>query len=403
MNKIPLFKILTVLLLPWQMMAMGSTSDSTVTTWAHCLCPEQTYTKNITREFQITPKGTTAIHNKHGNISVSTWSERKVKIEVSIAVSAGSQKEADRVLNNINVNFLATTAYVKAETMVQGMSLEGIENYTINYQVWIPTDNNLEISNKHGNCDVGNLNGSLHAQVKYGAFKAGKINADASFRADYCQSYFMSTNNLSGTVKYGTLLVDDAKNVQLDAEYNNATFRRCNEIQANTRFGTFEIGKADNVVLDTKFGSAKVLAVNSLALTSCHSRTEVRNLAGQIHASLQSGGLDIGALDKNFKRIEISAVNAVVDINCKNTDFCYQLSGVNTTCRMPSTAHPPNATTSQNYPTGQAANAGPVTKPGPPSKAITENGIFTKQGCLGATSAQAKVVANMTNGCLTIK
>ncbi len=385
-------------MLPWQAIAAERLPDSTLL-WANFSrnCPEQTYTKNIVREFQISPSGTTAIHNKHGKVTVNTWGERKVKIEVSISVNALSQQEADRALGQINVNFLSTTAFVKAETVIGSISCQSLENYVINYQVWIPTDNNLEISNKYGDCEIGNLNGGFTAQVKYGDLKAGKIKLDAVLRSDFCKAYIVSTNNLSGTVNHGSLLVDDAQNIQIEAENNTSVFRRANNIHVKARFGYLEVGKAKHVVLNTKFNTTKVMAANSLALTACNSRTEVDNLLDQLVADLQNGALEVGSVHKNFDRVEIAAVNTVVNIACQNTDFCYEISGLNTACQVPE-SHSAKAGPNPNH----ATTAGPIIKPGPKPSTVP-NGIFTRQGCVGETSAQGKFVAKMTNGSLTLK
>ena len=94
----------------------------TFAAWANG--PMQEFTKTINREFGTSADGITALYNKYGNVNVKTWQNNSVKIDVTIVVNAKSQREADESFKNINVNFINTWGYVKAETMIA----EGLNN-----------------------------------------------------------------------------------------------------------------------------------------------------------------------------------------------------------------------------------------------------------------------------------
>ena len=81
--------------------------------------PTQEFTRNINREFGTTAEGMTALYNKYGTVNVKTWQNNSVKIDISIVVNAGSQREADKIFDRIKVNFANAAGYVKAETMIE--------------------------------------------------------------------------------------------------------------------------------------------------------------------------------------------------------------------------------------------------------------------------------------------
>ena len=105
-----MFNLRTVLLLC--LMAGGTLA-------AGADCPSQEFSRTINREFNTTADGMTALYNKYGTVNVKTWQNNAVKIDITIVVNAGSQREADKIFDRIKVNFANAVGYVKAETMIE--------------------------------------------------------------------------------------------------------------------------------------------------------------------------------------------------------------------------------------------------------------------------------------------
>ncbi|MFZ4634496.1 MAG: hypothetical protein ACOYNO_09855, partial [Saprospiraceae bacterium] len=81
-------------------------------------CPDQEFTRTINRDFGTTANGMAALYNQYGKLNIKTWSENRVKIDITIVVNASDQRSADRIFDRIKVNFTNTAGYVKAETMI---------------------------------------------------------------------------------------------------------------------------------------------------------------------------------------------------------------------------------------------------------------------------------------------
>lgn len=388
-------RILFNVLLCLQPLWIGATDKGDTTVWRspfslpnpvirlYCT-PQQTFVKNINREFNTTAKGTTSIYNKHGNVTVNTWNEKKVKFEITITVNSGSQSDASKVLDQLNVNFINTNGYVKAETVIGTLDANRLQDFKVNYKVWIPTDNQLELSNRYGDSELGNLNGNLTANIKFGDLKTGNVLADINLKTEFCKAVIPSVQNLYGWANDGQIILDNAKMVQLETERSSCTFRRAEDIRLTSRFDQVDIGVAGNIIMHTKYGSCNVLSVNSMIVTSCHSKTVVDHVSKSMNADLQSGGLEIKNVQNGFDKLELSANNAMVKVNMDETSYCYELSGNNTRI---------------NLPTSESA----TTTAGPSAVKINSlSGSFTKQGCFGETSTQSKITAKMNNGALVL-
>ncbi len=374
---------------------VGATNRSDITgNWSvpalpdpalHCCCsPQQTFVKNINREFNTTAKGTTSIYNKHGNVSVNTWNEKKVKFEITITVNSGNQSDANKVLDQLNVNFINTNGYVKAETVIGTLDANRLQDFKVNYKVWIPADNQLELSNRYGDSELGNLNGNLTANIKFGDLKTGNVLADINLKTEFCKAVIPSVQNLYGWANDGQVILDNAKMVQLETERSTCTFRRAEDIRLTSRFDQVDIGVAGNVIVHTKYGSCNVISARSMIITSCHSKTVVDHVSQSMNADLQSGGLEIKNVQNGFEKLELSASNAMVKVNLDQTSYCYELSGNNTRINLP---------TSESAAISSGPNA---------VKVSSLTGSFTKQGCFGETSTQSKITAKMNNGALVL-
>lgn len=351
-----------------------------------CLYLHKEFVKNINREFPTSAQGTTVIYNKHGNININTWTEKKVKINITIVVNSTEQAEAEKVLNQINVNFVSTNGYIKAETMIGDVKGAYLKDFKVNYEVWMPADNQLDLSNKYGNTSLGNLNGNLIANVKFGDLRTGKLLADANLKTENCQAVIGSVQNIYGWINNGGIVLDNAKMVQMETERSTCIFRRVEDLRLTSRFDKIDVGIAGNLRLNIKFGSVNVISTRYMFLTSCNTACKIENLDTQLDADLQFGSLELVKVSAGFDKIVLSGLNTMINVGSSGLSFCYEINGTNTNLNLRPSS--PNMATSSASKTVKINNI---------------NGCFSRQGCLGDTNTRSKIVAKMKEGGLVIK
>ena len=61
------------------------------------------FTKNINKEFNISANGDVSLANKYGKVDLKTWSQNKVKIDITITVDARNQSNADDIFERIKI------------------------------------------------------------------------------------------------------------------------------------------------------------------------------------------------------------------------------------------------------------------------------------------------------------
>lgn len=350
--------------------------------------PAQEFTKTIQREFATAADGTTALYNKYGTVTVKTWQNNSVKIDINIVVNAKTQREADELFKKINVNFTNAWGYVKAETILaENMSNGGTgwwpaqtctNDFKINYEVWMPVSNQLDLKNKYGNSWVAALKGKLIAEIRYGDLRAEAISNDADLNLGYGKAWFTRVNNLYGQASYSELNVAEARDIQLDTKYSETKVDKANNLRITSKYDDFNLGDVEELRLQTKYANLRSTSLRSAFITAQYSDMNLATVREAIDADMCYGSLDIDALSRNFSNVNVVAKYTGVTVAVERGAAYRFDAEVNY-----ADAHVPNAATVKNRSdSGQRE---------------------TLQGYLGSESAKGMVKARLTYGDFVIK
>ncbi len=306
--------------------------------------PDQEFTKKINREFTTTANGMTALYNKYGKVHVNTWDKTSVKIDITIVVNANNQRDADKIFERINVNFTNTAGYVKAETMVNtdGKSWRpgnSCQDFKINYEVWMPIGNQLDLKNKYGNSYVGNLNGKLTADIRYGDLRTETVNNDVNLSVDYGKASMAKVRNLSGNLGYSGLVLTEAGNVQLDCKYSELQIDKASSMRVTSKYDDFNLGDIQDLRVQTKYANLRVKNAGAAFFTAQYTDVKIMNVSGTVDADLTYGSLKVGALARNFSEAKIVGKYTDVQMNVENgVAFRFDAEGTHADFKTPSGA-----------------------------------------------------------------
>jgi hypothetical protein len=299
------FGVLCLMQMPINRLEANNFSENRPINCTNC----QEFTKTINREFGTTADGMTALYNKYGKVNVNTWNNSSVKIDITIVVNANKQSEADRVFNRINVNFTNTAGYVKAETIIntddggwwKGWDNSNSEDYQINYEVYMPIGNQLDLKNKYGDSYLGNMNGKLIAEIKYGDLRTENINSECDLNLGYGKASFGKIGNLNGQISYGELSLKESKDIQLDTKYSDMHFDKSDRLRLVSKYDEIEIGSVSDLRLQTKYSDVKAQNARSAYLTTQYTDVKIDNLMELVDADMSYGSLTVSDISKNFQ------------------------------------------------------------------------------------------------------
>jgi hypothetical protein len=306
--------------------------------------PKREFTKTVNREFGTIANGMTALYNKYGKVNVNTWQNNSVKIDITIIVNASDQRGADKMFDRIKFNFANTAGYIKSETMIEQGNDWWLSEYTcqdfqINYEVWMPIGNQLDLKNRYGNAYVGALNNKLTAEIKYGDLRTEAINADADLNISYGKANMAKVQNLFGSVSYGSINVTDAKDIQLDSKYSALSTNLAGIVRITSKYDEFDFGTITELRLQTKYSGLKLQQARSVYVTGQFTDLVINNITDILDADLMYGNLTLGSLAKGFSSVQINAKYTDVKVTTeRSTAFRFAMEGSYTDIRYPNAA-----------------------------------------------------------------
>jgi hypothetical protein len=187
--------------------------------------------KNITQVYDLSSSDRVSINNKFGNIKINSWNDSKIKVEIEIVVNAKTEAKASQILDGITVNYGKEGGLVSFKTRIDS-DKSGNNNSTvnhsdcescdedkkgkgykygngnmgmkINYNVYMPTSNNIKLYNEFGNIALQDYSGAIDLHNKFGNLVAENITStDNEIFIEFGNAEIKSISNPDLVVKFG--------------------------------------------------------------------------------------------------------------------------------------------------------------------------------------------------------
>ncbi len=271
----------------------------------------QEYTQTIKREFEITPEGTTSIINKYGKVEVKTWNNNRVRIEVKILVNTTNEEIARSVFERIGVAFTDSPTRVEAVTNIEPEKKSwwswgsNKADYSINYEVFIPPANRLEMDVKYCDVSVAELRGDASLIVKYGSFEATGLGGNAVVDLTYGKGKLSNARDISATVSYSNLQIGDCRDIALSSKYSVVELENAGEVRCESKSDTYRIGSAKVIRNLGKYDNFNVKSVGELYINSKNADCRLEKVGKVLDANISYGNIFVGELSKSFSSVNL--------------------------------------------------------------------------------------------------
>jgi len=273
-------------------------------------------TKEYNEVWTASSVQTLEIDNKFGDIKINNRGGSEVTIDVLITVDAPNEAKAEELLELINVEFYKSGSTVSAETTIDP-EFKSRQKFSIDYEVNIPSDKNLDISNKYGNTVVGDLNASGEFKIGYGNFTANELNAPESgkmeLNLEYGKADVSVASDIEVVVKYSTMNFGELDDLLLDSKYTVVNIEQGSSVNANSRYDTFNFEEVASVTAESKYTHFKIGELSkSLKIDAGY---------GGIRVDEVSSGFESINITNSYGHIAIGLDNAsyLLDAEC---DYC---------------------------------------------------------------------------------
>ncbi len=279
-------------------------------------------TKNYTKSYTVKANDKLEIDNLYGRISVNTWNRNEIKVDVQVKVAAKDEADAKKLLSKVSINnskvgskvsFKTNIAKENVWNLLSGNNKNIYRRIEINYVIYMPTRNALDISNQWGIIELPDFEGKVVINCSYTNLIAQSLSNTAEIHIN------------NGDAKIAKLKMSDL----------------------NISYGNLSLGSADQLTAVVNFSSAKIGKINTSGVINMQYGT----------------GLQIDDLDKNMKNLSVNSSfsnvklglsdtkNANFNVTVRNGSFSYNNPAINMASKNPadSTANSGQWQPSQNY------------------------------------------------------
>lgn len=264
-------------------------------------------TKEYNESWAASSVQTLEIDNKFGDIRINNSGGSEVTIDVLITVEAPNEAKADELLDMINVEFDKSGSTVSAETVLDP-GFKSRQKFSIDYEVNIPSDKNLDISNKYGNTAVGVLNADGEFNIGYGNFTANELNAPESgkieLNLEYGKSDISSSGDIEVEVKYSTMNFGELDDIILDSKYTVVNIEEASSVSTDSRYDTFNFEEVASVTANSKYSHFKI-----------------EELSKSLKIDAGYGGIRVDQVSADFESINITNSYGQIALGLDNANY----------------------------------------------------------------------------------
>jgi hypothetical protein len=287
------------------------------------------FTKKIEKNFTISPDGTVDLNNRYGTVTVKTWDQNRVLIEVIIKVNSKSEESAKETFDRIKIDISDNPSRVSVATQIEATSSNSSwtswfsssssnDDYTIDYNIQMPASNHLTLANKYGNSTVENLKGNATIDVKYGNIDMANVGCELTVDIGYGNANIGNSGDANVMIKYGNLKIRQTNGLQIDSKYSKIKIEGAGVIKSLSKYDTYDLGQIKSLRNDGKYDQIDIERVEHLELITKYTNVEIGHLQQSADVTISHGGMTIRNLSGQFEQLRLEG---------KYTDFKITSSG----------------------------------------------------------------------------
>ncbi len=251
--------------------------------------------KVINKAYFVKPDAGINIENSYGNITISTWDEDKIELDILIKVSGDSEKWVNRRIDDIDVKIEALTNLVSAKTIIEDSDFYNNGNtnsFEINYVIKIPKNGSIKLNNKYGNIFSTDISGNVFVECKYGKIVLGKLTGNSSkIELGYCPK---ST-------------IDFIKNGNIEARYSGLTINDASSLNIDSNYTDINVGNCQNLVYDSNYGKLKFEKVNNIKGSGNYMSLNIGEILNNLQVETHYSKINIGTISEKANNVVIEA------------------------------------------------------------------------------------------------
>jgi hypothetical protein len=218
--------------------------------------------KNYSKSYPADGNDVLQISNTFGKVVVNTWAKKEFKVDVQMKFSADDEDYVNNMIDGSSISDSKVGSTVSFKTnLANNNNRRGSNHIEVNYTVYMPAGNALDLTNRFGSTVLPDLSGKVTIAISYGSLIAQQLtNSENDIQIRFSQNGPSSIALLNGgkfKLAYGTLKAGTFNNVDVDISFSGLSIDRLK----NT--ANFKVKYGDGVNVGTVDRSVKNINVNA--------------------------------------------------------------------------------------------------------------------------------------------
>lgn len=271
---------------------------------------QYTETKEIKKQFAVTPETRIEISNKYGTVELNTWEKDSVVIEITIEVEERKRSKLERSMDKIDFDFTDNQHFLIIRTLV-GENMSTLEkeflkfkenilqtggNMEIDYSVWLPRNNELKVENQFGDIFIGDYTGDVEIDLSNGNLKSHDFEG-----------------RLDVTLNFADATINQLNSGRLESNYSDVYIKKAGFLRIESKSSTFEILEIDELDADSRRDKFRIRLADMIEAQGSFSNFRLNELTDRLMLRTEYGDVDIEKTAPDFSNVFIESKST--DIN----------------------------------------------------------------------------------------
>lgn len=266
---------------------------------------------------------TVNIVNKFGEVKITNKGGNEITIDVLVTVEASSENKAIDLLDKISVSMQKNGKTVYAKTTIEN-NFSSQRRFSIDYVVNVPSDKNLEISNKYGNTIVNQLFANGQFDIQYGNLTANELKAPG-------------TDNMNVRLAYGKASIETANDLRLDLQYSGITVGKMKDLLLQSKYSSLDLEEGGNIRIDSKYDKYNFGKVASVLATTKYTQVRIEKLAKSLKIEAGYGGIRVNEISADFESVSVTNAYGQISLGLGKASY-----SVDASCEYCGISYPEN-------------------------------------------------------------
>ena len=214
--------------------------------------------KTVEKNYKVGAATKLSIENKFGKVAINSWDKNEFDVKIEIIGKGRNEERAQRILDAIEIDITESSSEIVFETEFDKFKNKNEEGFEINYTVYMPESNPLDIRNSFGDVTMGDRRGDLDLNVSYGSLRVGDATGDVEIKLSFGSGSVNEIADGEVTVKYSNLEIENAGRLDMNQGFSDVEINEVEDLEIDGKYGKLEIEKAHKIDGDIQFSGFEI-------------------------------------------------------------------------------------------------------------------------------------------------